>query len=100
MPNNTSPHILSTSSNLLGFCLIVITSLHISEKSQHSLIDEVASVVAMILAVSCLCSFASIRSENTKMEKTMEDIADFLFFMALAGILMMVFYLTIKLWGE
>lgn len=39
MANNTSQHILSTAANLLGFCLFVITSIHISNKSEAGLVD-------------------------------------------------------------
>ena len=35
MKRNTSPHILNTAANLLGFCLFVITSLHISNKREE-----------------------------------------------------------------
>lgn len=34
-----SAHILNTSANLLGFCLIVITSLHIGNKTQNTYAD-------------------------------------------------------------
>ena len=37
MANNTSPHILNTSANLLGFCLFIITSLHIASPLEHIL---------------------------------------------------------------
>ena len=40
MVNNKSEHILNTSSNLLGFCLVVLTSPKISKYSATSIIDE------------------------------------------------------------
>ena len=46
MANKTSQHILNTSSNLLGFCLIVITSLQITNKAESTLLDEFTSVIA------------------------------------------------------
>jgi hypothetical protein len=64
MANNTSQHILSTSANLLGFCLFVITSLHITNKSTSSVIDEFTSLIALVLTISCLLSFISIRTKN------------------------------------
>ncbi|WP_347065399.1 hypothetical protein [Flavobacterium sp. WV_118_3] len=36
----TAPHILSTSANLLGFCLFVITALRVSDKQESTLVDE------------------------------------------------------------
>ena len=57
MASNTSPHILSTSANLLGFCLIVITSLHIANKTEVWMVDEISSVVAIMLIFSCVFSF-------------------------------------------
>jgi uncharacterized membrane protein len=57
MPNTTSQHILNTSANLLGFCLFVITSLHFTDKAEGSIIDELTSVVAILLIISCLFLF-------------------------------------------
>lgn len=90
MANQTSAHILNTSANLLGFCLFVITSLHISSKSESSYIDEITSVIAMILIVSCFFSFLSIRTKNELREQKMESIADYLFLVALSGILFII----------
>lgn len=94
MPNKTSPHILNTAANLLGFCLFVITSLHISNKTQGSLIDEFTSLVAVFLAISCLLSFFSIRTENSRTEQRLELLADYLFIFSLAGILFIIAIIT------
>ncbi|MBX7225375.1 MAG: hypothetical protein K1X55_05050 [Chitinophagales bacterium] len=53
MANNTSQHILGTAANLLGFCLFVITSLHIRDKTEASIIDELTSIIAVALTFSC-----------------------------------------------
>ncbi len=90
MANNTSQHILNTSANLLGFCLFVITSLHISNIKQAHVIDELTSIVATLLTFSCFFSFISIRVNNTKAEKRLETIADYLFLISLAGILIII----------
>lgn len=90
MANTTSQHILNTSANLLGFCLFVITSLHVSNYSEASLIDEFTSLIALLLIVSCMFSFASIRTKNHQKEEKMETIADYLFFTALAGITLII----------
>jgi hypothetical protein len=88
--NNTSQHILNTAANLLGFCLFVITSLHVTNYSATSYIDEFTSVIALCLISSCLLSFFSIRTADTGREKRMESIADYLFVIALVGILIIV----------
>ena len=94
MANNTSQHILNTSASLLGFCLFVITSLHISNQTETFLIDEFTSVVAVFLTFSCLFSFISIRSQIIKRQKYFETIADYLFLVALIGILVIILFIT------
>lgn len=94
MANNTSQHILSTSANLLGFCLIVITSFHISNKAETSIIDEITSFIALILSFSCISSFISIRANNIKTEQLLEKIADYLFMLSLIGILIIILIIT------
>ena len=69
MSNKTSQHILSTSANLLGFGLFVITSLHISNKSEVTFIDDFATIVTILLAFSCLFSFFAIKSEKEKRKR-------------------------------
>lgn len=40
MANTTSQHILKTAATLLVFCLVVITSFQVGNKSETSMIDE------------------------------------------------------------
>ena len=96
MSNNTSPHILGTSANLLGFCLFVITSLHIASQDELMKIDEMTSVVAVLLTLSCIFSFVSIRTANSKRELRLERIADYLFLAALIGILVIILLITLN----
>lgn len=96
MANNTSQHILSTSANLLGFCLFVITSLHITNKVESHIIDELTSFVALLLTVSCIFSFVSIRTSNLKKEIRSEAIADYLFFIALLGVLLIIILISLN----
>jgi hypothetical protein len=97
MPNNTSQHILATSANLLGFCLIVITSFHITASAANSIIDELTSLVAFLLIISCLFSFFSLRTDNQKAEQRLESIAEYLFIVSLIGILIIVLLITLNL---
>jgi hypothetical protein len=99
MPNNTSQHILSTAANLLGFCLFVITSIHISNTAELSLIDEFTTAVALLLIFSCLFSFYSIRTNDDVTEKKLETIADYFFMIALVGILLVVVLIFTNLIG-
>ena len=94
MANYTSQHILNTSASLLGFCLFVITSLHIADQTEIFFIDEFTSFVAILLTFSCIFSFVSIRTKNEKREKYFETIADYLFLAALIGILVVILLIT------
>lgn len=85
-----SPHILNSSSNFLGFCFLVITSLKILKLSSQTIIDEITSVCFVIFMFSCLCAFLSIRS-NTKRAELYETLAEYAF---LAG-LFLIFLMTI-----
>ncbi len=96
MANNTSQHILNTSANLLGFCLFVITSLHITNLTETHIIDEFTSCIAVMLTFSCIFSFASIRTTNPKKEKRLETIADYLFVLSLIGILIIIMLITLN----
>lgn len=100
MANKTSQHILSTSANLLGFCLFIITSLHITDRITNTLIDEFASLIALLLTISSVFSFMSIRTENIEKETLLEKIADYLFFISLLGIFGIISFVTINCWNK
>lgn len=87
MANKTSQHILGTASNLLGFCLFVITALHVADRKEETRIDEWTAIIAVLLTVSCLLSFASIRTNCERLETRLETVADYLFLAALLGLL-------------
>ena len=97
MANNTSQHILNTAANLLGFCLFVITSLHIANQVETHIIDELTSVVALFLTFSCVFSFISIRTTNKIREQKFETIADYFFMFSLIGILIIIGLITFNL---
>ena len=96
MANNTSQYILSTSANLLGFCLIVITSFHIADKAVASRVDEFTSVIAILLTFSCAFSFFAIRTKNEINEKRFERVADYLFLISLAGVLIIISLIALR----
>ena len=96
MPNTTSQHILSTAANLLGFCLFVITSLHVTDRAASSFVDEFTSIIALLLAFSCLFSFISIRTKDKVKEQQFEKTADYLFIVSLLGIVIIILLLIFK----
>ena len=100
MSNKTSQHILPTSSNLLGFCLFILTSIHLTNKSENSFIDEFASIVALTLTLSSILSFISIKTNNKNNELKLEQIADYLFLISLVGILAIILFVLIIFWNK
>lgn len=96
MANKTSQHILGTSANLLGFCLFIITALHLSSENETSMIDEITSIIAILLIFSSVFSFISIRTEKSREERRLELIADYLFLLSLLGILVVVVFILIN----
>jgi hypothetical protein len=100
MANNTSPHILNTATNLLGFCLFVITSIHLTNLHKDNLVDEFMSIVALLLAVSSVLSFGSIKTNNLHREQRLESIADVLFITALVGIVVIISFMAVVFWRK
>ena len=94
MKTNISQHILNSSSNLLGFCLVVLTSLKVTKYSETSLIDEFTGVACIILGLSSLFSFMSIRSENEKLINRYEKIGDNIFIVALLFVFAITFLIA------
>lgn len=94
MANNTSQHILNTSATLLGFCLFIITSLHIANHTKAYFIDEFTSIIALLLTFSTFFSFFSLRTNDKIKEERFETIADYLFMISLIGILIIILLLT------
>jgi heme/copper-type cytochrome/quinol oxidase subunit 4 len=88
--NAKSPHILNASSNLLGLCFVVLTSLKYLKAAQRTVIDEIVMVAIILFMLSCVLSFLSIRG-NIREGGKWEKMADVLF---LVGILV-VFVTTI-----
>ena len=95
MANKTSQHILSTAANLLGFCLFVITALHLSDYKTVTIVDELTSFVALLLTLSAVLSFLSIRTDNDIREEKLERVADYFFMAALLGIFSIIMFIVI-----
>ena len=88
--NEKSPHILNASSNLLGLCFVVLTSLKLFKVSGQTIIDEITTCAIILFMLSCILSFLSIRG-SMKTSGKYENIADYLFL----GGLVLLFATTI-----
>ena len=97
MSDNKSTHILNTSSNLLGFCLVVLTSLKISKYNEVSLIDEFTGIASVLLIVCSFFSFLSIRTLKEHLSFRFERIADVIFLVALIMIFCIIFTIAFSL---
>lgn len=83
--NNKAPHVLNASSNLLGICFIVLTSIKVLKLSEKTLIDEITVCAIILFMTSCILSFLSIRTLAARSDR-FERIADYAF---LAGIFLL-----------
>ncbi|MFM7016679.1 MAG: hypothetical protein ACKOX3_10170 [Bacteroidota bacterium] len=95
MNRKLSSQILPTAANLIGFCLFIITSLHVTNKASTSLVDEFTSIVTFLLTIACLFSFMELRSLKEKNQMVFERIAEISFIFSLFGILLVIFLLVI-----
>ena len=92
-----SPHILNTSTNLLGFCLIVLTSIKVAKFNNITIIDDCTGVAAILLMASCLLSFLSLRSSNYIFSEKLEAFADYIFLAALVCISITIIFVSFNL---
>ena len=96
MANKTSPHILCTCTNLIGFCLLLITSLHITENAKNTMIDEFSALVALVLAFSTILSFFSMRTKKERRGAVLETLAEILFGLAMFGIVALLVFILLS----
>ena len=78
-----STHILSTSSSLLGFSFLLLTSIKAFGITQTGYMDKVTAFCILAFALSCFFSFLSIRSRTEESTNRFEHIADYIFFSGL-----------------
>ena len=91
MATTKSTHILSTSSNLLGFCLLVLTSIKISRFQEATIIDEFTGAAAVLLMTASVLSFLSLRASKEKQSEYLGKVADVIFLIALLIIFTITF---------
>jgi hypothetical protein len=88
-----SPHILNTSSNLLGLCFIVLTSLKVLKLSETTVIDGFTAIATFFFMFSSILSFLSIRTKK-KIGETYENIADVIFLSGLGFLFLTMMLIT------
>lgn len=71
------PHILNAASNLLGISLLIIAGLNVSKAAKTTAADEIAWISALFLSLSCIVSYAALRSQRHSMR--LEQAADYVF---------------------
>ena len=76
--NPKSPHILNASSNLLGLCFIVLTSLRLLKVEDRPVMSVLAIVATTLFMTSTLLSFLSLKRESS-LSRRLEKIADYVF---------------------
>jgi Ni/Fe-hydrogenase subunit HybB-like protein len=98
MPTEPSrtPHILNTSSNLLGICLIILTSLKVLNESNKTIIDEITIFSSMIFMLSCILSFLSMRRPDNAGER-LEKAADVAFLIGLSLLFLSIILFSVNI---
>lgn len=76
-----APHILNTSSNLLGFTFLILTSTRIVGLPAGSIVPKLAAGCVAIFAVSSFLSYASIHAYSLRRSRYLESIASYIFFL-------------------
>lgn len=94
--NEKSPHILTTSSNLLGICFIVLTSLKLLNMDGKHLLTKFTAVAIFMFMLSSLLSFFSMRSKKEKGERY-EKIAGVIFLPGLFSLFIITMFVTFNI---
>ncbi|MFV8325088.1 hypothetical protein [Flavobacterium sp. ZS1P14] len=89
-------HILNTSATLLGICFIVLTSIHLNNTKETTVIDQLIAVSIVMFMTSSILSFLSMRNTkkpNVSMEKT----ADMIFLIGLFSLFIITMLITLNI---
>jgi hypothetical protein len=82
-----SPQILNAASNLVGFCLVIITSIRALNMGSVTLLDDITALATLLFIASVLFSFLAIRN-STRRPARYEVMAEISF---LCGLLLLFF---------
>lgn len=97
--NNKAPHILNTSANLLGFCLLIITSIKVARFGDATIIDNITGIAAICLMLSCILSFLAMKTVGRKKSETLEYVADLIFLVALLCVAATIVLVSFNIFG-
>lgn len=76
-----APHILNTSSNLLGFTFLILTSTRVVGLPSYSPVPKIAAGCVAIFAISSFLSYMSILSRSLRRSRQYEHAASYIFFL-------------------
>ena len=82
--DSKSPQILNASSNLVGFCLVIITSVRALNMGSVTLMDDLTALATLLFITSVLFSFLAIRNTTAHARKY-ETVAEISFFIRLVA---------------
>ncbi len=82
----TTSHILTSSANLIGVCLIIITGLRVSGFASSTVLNQTAAIASVLFLMSGTSSYLSMR-HNASAIMRRRDVADYAF---LAGLFLLV----------
>jgi hypothetical protein len=74
-----APHILNTSSNLLGFSFLILTSTRVIAPNEAGVITKLAAFCVVLFAMSTLISYISIHSKPLRRSINIEQAASYIF---------------------
>ncbi|MDI5886676.1 hypothetical protein [Flavobacterium yafengii] len=89
-------HILNTSATLLGICFIVLTSIHLNDIKETTIVDQLIAVSIVMFMISSILSFLSMRNTKKSSEK-MEKTADIIFLTGLFSLLIITMLITLNI---
>ena len=89
-------HILNTSATLLGICFIVLTSIHLNDIKETTIVDQLIAVSIVMFMISSILSFLSMRNTKKPSEK-METTADIIFLTGLFSLLIITMLITLNI---
>ncbi|MFN8297073.1 MAG: hypothetical protein U0T69_12815 [Chitinophagales bacterium] len=84
-------HIFSGSTTMIGVCITVISLFRIMQINKQTLVDEILGADILLFIFSCFFSYLSLRNAALK---SIENIADIIFFTGLLLLLVVGFIIV------
>ena len=79
--------ILDPAATLLGVALLIVTAVHITDKSSQTFADDLSFVSAILFIASCLISHWAIRYDSERYERWADSVFATAVVLLLLGIL-------------